>query len=155
MVKERSQQLLSATDLFERVHNLVGEGLHVVRKVVGQIGVLDMRPDRLHGVADTLATRYGDERTARLFRTLAAELDEAVHETEDELLTLQQAADLSGYTADHLRHLVADGSIPNDGERGQPRIRRRDLPTKPGTSVDAGEDEATRAARSILKAVGA
>ena len=111
--------------------------------------------ERWRTEADTLAQRYGDERTARLLRTLAAELDEAVHETEDELLTLTQAADLSGYTADHLRHCVADGSIPNAGERGQPRIRRGDLPTKPGTATDTGEDEATRAARSILKAVSA
>ena len=50
MVKERSQQLLPATDLFERVQHLVGEGLHVVRNVVGQVGVLGMRSDLLHGV---------------------------------------------------------------------------------------------------------
>ena len=50
MVKERSQQLLSGTGLFERVHNLAGKGLNAVRNVVGQVGVLGMRPDLLHGV---------------------------------------------------------------------------------------------------------
>ena len=101
--------------------------------------------------ADTLESRYSDDRTARLFRLHAAEIDEAIRAGEGEILTLTDAARCSGYTPDHLRHLVADGDIPNAGERGRPRIRRGDLPAKPGANYDAASDEATREARDILR----
>ena len=100
--------------------------------------------------ADTLAQRYGDDRTARVFRMLAAELDEVVRDDQDELLTLSEAAVASGYTSSHLRHLVADGSIPNAGQKGAPRIRRGDAPIKPGSGMEALEEEATREARRIM-----
>ncbi len=103
--------------------------------------------------ADALAQRYGDDRAARLFRMLAAELEEAIRDTQDETLTLDEAAAVSGYTNSHLRHLVADGSIPNAGRRGAPRIRRSAVPIKPGSAVGALEDEATRAAQSIMRSV--
>ena len=77
--------------------------------------------------------RYKDERGASLCRMHAVELTDAAARQESELLTLAQASEASGYTADHLRHLIADGSIPNGGRRGSPRILRRDLPTKPGS----------------------
>ncbi len=50
MVKQRSQQSLSGTGLFDRVHNSVGRRVDVVGDVVGQVGVLGMRPDLLCGV---------------------------------------------------------------------------------------------------------
>ncbi|HEX8726058.1 MAG TPA: hypothetical protein VF737_11785, partial [Gemmatimonadaceae bacterium] len=48
-----------------------------------------------------------------------------------------------GYSKDHLRKCVADGTIPNAGSKGRPRIRRGDLPKKATRSTahyDAGED---------------
>lgn len=103
--------------------------------------------------AATLVRRYGDERTAHVCRLHAAELEEAIRAAEDETLTLTQAARESGYSSDHLRHLVADGTIPNAGEKGRPRIRRGDLPLKPGADTDAEQDEARREARDILRSV--
>jgi hypothetical protein len=49
----------------------------------------------------------------------------------DELLSLQQAARESGYSADHLGRLVREGRICNAGRPNSPRVRRRDLPRKP------------------------
>lgn len=106
--------------------------------------------DRWKAEADTAEQRYGDERVAHLLRLLAAELEEAVRVTQEEPLTLDEAATVSGYTVDHLRHLVADRAIPNAGRKGAPRIRRADLPIKPGFGAENLEDEAARAAQRIL-----
>lgn len=96
---------------------------------------------------------YGDEGRAQLVRLLAAQVREAMREVADEELTLSEAAIESGYSADHLRHLVADGTIPNAGRKGAPRIRRRDLPLKPGAG-ESGLPDAESAARDILGSLG-
>ncbi len=57
-----------------------------------------------------------------------------------EPLTLEQAARKSGYTLDHLSRLLRDGTLPNVGEPGSPRIRRKDLPRKPGHAADPASD---------------
>ncbi len=111
---------------------------------------LESLAKRWQAEADTVEQRYGDRTTAKLLRTLAAELTETLREEADELLTLAEAADLSGYASDTLRHRVSNGSIPNSGEPGRPRIRRGDVPTKPGTSNGTSDDEAEAAALSIL-----
>ena len=72
-----------------------------------------------------------DERGAALYRRHAAELQEALCEAADEVLTLAEASSESGYSESRLRHLIADGTIPQAGERGRPRVRRADLPQKP------------------------
>ena len=51
----------------------------------------------------------------------------------EEGLTLVEAARECGYSADHLGRLVRAGDIENVGRAKAPRIRRRDLPKKPGT----------------------
>jgi hypothetical protein len=91
------------------------------------------------------------------FRECAAELAAALVAAESELLTLEQGAKESGYTTDHLRHMLTDGRIKNAGARGRPRIRRGDLPKKAGAgdapdapydpTQDAIDLEARRAAR--------
>lgn len=50
----------------------------------------------------------------------------------DDGVTLQQASSLGGFSVDHLQRLVSKGTIPNVGVKGRPRIRREDVPTKPG-----------------------
>ena len=80
------------------------------------------------------------------WRTAAAkELEEALAKGLTEVLTLEEAAAESGYSADHLGRLLADGTIPNAGRkyalgsgagtcRGSRRRRRPDpsLPRPPG-----------------------
>jgi hypothetical protein len=59
---------------------------------------------------------------------------------EDVVLTLRQAAALSGYSIEHLARLIRQGRIPNAGRRCAPRLRKGDLPirrqfarTRPGS----------------------
>ena len=52
----------------------------------------------------------------------------------EELLSLRQAAQESGYSADHLSRLVREGKLPDRrlaGSRGRILLRRADLPRKP------------------------
>lgn len=81
---------------------------------------------------------------AQALEWCAAELEAAWREWELEALTLQQAADESGYSVDHLGALVRQETIPNAGEKHSPRIRRCDLPRKPGQGSSAeGNGSAT------------
>lgn len=89
---------------------------------------------RWNAEADTLDT-WGDDRGASILRRAATELDIAAREHDEEELTIPQASDESRYSRDHLRALVASGEIPNAGRKGAPRIRRKDLPVKPGRSA--------------------
>ena len=84
--------------------------------------------------ATILEKRYFDPRAAELFRLHARELEEAVQDNQLEVLTIAEAAATSGFSADHIRHQVAEGKIPNVGRKGSPRVRRGDLAVKPGPS---------------------
>lgn len=50
----------------------------------------------------------------------------------EDTLTLSEASLVGGYSVDHLQRLVARGAIQNYGVKGRPRIRREDVPRKPG-----------------------
>ncbi len=78
---------------------------------------------------------HADESVARAYEKCAGELDEAWREWEVEALTLQEAADQSGYTCSHLRRLIREQVIPDSGDDGQTRIQRNHLPKKPGQGV--------------------
>ena len=89
--------------------------------------------------------RCGHESTGKLIRRLSAEVEEALRHDQDETLTLAEAALESRYSIEHLRKMVAAGTIPNAGERGRPRIRRSDLPSRPTNSrghLNSPEDDA-------------
>ncbi len=101
-----------------------------------------------------LEERYLDSRAAELFRLHARELEEAVQDAEEEVLTIAEAAATSGYSVDHIRHQVAAGKITNMGVKGAPRVRRGDLPLKPGPRERATARDAAATARSILQSVG-
>jgi hypothetical protein len=101
--------------------------------------------------AETL-DRYRDERGGSLCRMLAAELQAALANHEREVLTLAQASQVSGYTADHLRHLISEGAIPNAGIKGSPRVKRGDVPMKPGERAPDDFDPAAEAGK-ILRMV--
>jgi hypothetical protein len=60
---------------------------------------------------------FGDQNCARLWQIAAAELDQATRAMGEETLSLVEAAQLSGYTADHLGSLVRSSKIPNHGRR--------------------------------------
>lgn len=82
--------------------------------------------------AERIRRRYRDESLAGLCEAHARELDAALRTSLDEEVTLAQAAELSGYSKSHLRRLMDEGTIPNVGEPGAPRLRVGDLPFRPG-----------------------
>ena len=74
--------------------------------------------------------RRGASAQAEALESCASELERWERERALEMLTLQQAAQESRYSYSWLQRQIADGSIPNAGDKGRPRIRRRDLPRK-------------------------
>ena len=79
--------------------------------------------------ANTLRS-FGASSQAEAVQRCIVELQDALEAQDDELLSLQQAAQICGYTADHLGRLVRQGLLQNLGRQRAPRIRRGDLPRK-------------------------
>ena len=78
---------------------------------------------------------FGDEPRARTLEWAAGKVEQALRDESDELLRLPQAAEISGYHPDSLSRMVRDGQIPDlrpPNSKGMIRIRRGDLPIKPG-----------------------
>ena len=78
----------------------------------------------------------------------AAAIESCVQDLENEArtfslesLTLQQAADESGYSYSALEKMVRCSRVPNAGSLGNPRIRRGDLPKKPSSRSESSRGE--------------
>lgn len=104
--------------------------------------------DRWEREAETLRAR-GLEREAAMEESFAEELRDALTSWEAGTVTLREAAELGGYSYSHLQHLVAEGEIENVGEKGSPRIRRSDVPVKPGQENGRAESKGDRLERSL------
>lgn len=90
--------------------------------------------------------RRGATGRADLVESLAAELEDAWAAYWRVELSVERAAEESGYSPAYLRDLVRKGKIPDarpDGSQGRIRIRREHLPRKPG-SVDEEPDPDVR-----------
>ena len=84
---------------------------------------------------------FGAEDQAVTLEYCANDLEETLRIWQTEPLTLEEAAEESGYSADHIGRLIREGKLPNTGRAGAPRIARRDLPIKlkprvPGVAED-------------------
>jgi hypothetical protein len=94
---------------------------------------------------------------AAILTDVLADFESVISGQSDEVLTMAQASKESGYSADHLRLLIRQTKIPNAGRRRAPRIRRRDIPRKPGSRTPPGTGRylsgasALRVARSLVK----
>ena len=77
--------------------------------------------------------RYGGDTPAVALDRCADDLEAMLRERDETTLSLVEAAQESGYSADHLGRLVRDGRIPNAGRPGAPRIARVHLPRKAHT----------------------
>ena len=101
--------------------------------------------DRFRSLVDGVS--LCDEVLADL--TLLAEAEGA------ELLTLTEAARVSGYSREYLGRLQKTGKLPNMGRPRAPRIQRSDLPLKPGYLPDepAPEHLTTSSKRQIVRSV--
>ena len=68
---------------------------------------------------------------AQAFKDAADQLDDALQSKVD-TVSIKEVAALGGFSTDHIQRLVSSGRIENVGRKGRPRIRRNDVPTKPG-----------------------
>ena len=75
----------------------------------------------------------GARSVARARAKLLADLEAALTTETLAALTLEQAAEESGYSYSSLQKRVASGDLENVGAKGSPRVRRGDLPKKGGT----------------------
>ena len=90
--------------------------------------------------AEQLAERWSHEAAALRHRSLVPLADmvesfanDLVAEANawlDQPLTLREAAVFGGYSYSALEARVRVGQLPNAGEQGSPRLRRRDVPIK-------------------------
>jgi hypothetical protein len=87
--------------------------------------------DAITAKARELRDAFGDDARARTLEWAVAEVEAALAVDADQLLTLAQASALSGYSIDHLARLIRRGRLSNSGRLGAPRVRLRDLPTRP------------------------
>ena len=90
----------------------------------------------------SLFREHADESVALTYERCAEELEDYLRERVLETVTLEEAAEVGGYSYSRLQHLVAEGKIENVGEKGSPRIRRFDVPTKPGQGMPLAHSKA-------------
>jgi hypothetical protein len=108
-------------------------------------------PSRWRSEAIVLRRR-GAALQADVLEGCAAELEAYEHERELQTLTLHKAAQATGFSYSALQSMVANGTIPNGGRKGAPRVRRGDLPRKPpkkGSSTRGDPDLADRVLASM------
>jgi hypothetical protein len=91
---------------------------------------------------------------AKLCAEVAADLAQLSESTDGDALTLAEAALASGYSADALRHMIAEGKLANVGRKGAPRLRRGDLPRKPAGARTGATYNADRDALQLVRANG-
>jgi hypothetical protein len=75
---------------------------------------------------------------AKVIAAFLSDFDSVTVSEEEGALSLAEAARISGYSRDHLARLIRSGSIPNAGAKNRPRIRRKDVPRKPHSSLASG-----------------
>ena len=92
---------------------------------------------------EALYTRRGLTELAALMASIAEEVQSESERFLDEALTLAEAAEIAGYSYSRMEGLVRVGELPNAGEKGRPRVRRRDLPRKPSGTVSDGSLSST------------
>src|SRR3989454_10487906 len=119
------------------------------------------KPGAVHqAIAEILAKAkefreaFGDEPRARSLEWAAAKVEQALRDDSDELLTLPQASELSGYHPDSLARMVRDGQIPDlrpPNSKSMIRIRRADLPIKPGRAHTPPADVRELASRLLKR----
>lgn len=77
--------------------------------------------------AEFLKRWPGNEGPVVALQRAADALERSIKLYEEEELTLEQAAEESGYSVDHLGRVLREKPQFNSGDKGRPRVRRRDL----------------------------
>ena len=99
--------------------------------------------------AESLRKR-GAGAQAVLLESCAEELETVLRERDLEALTLQGASEESGYSYSALQKMVAEGKLPNIGDKNRPRVRRGDLPRKAGQLPRGPSDGEPDLAEKVL-----
>ena len=86
---------------------------------------------RWHGRRDELARLGAQVDGAKLCDEVLADFDAVTAAEDNELITLQGAAERSGYHKDHLRRLARQGKLPVTRRGRRLLFRLGDLPRKP------------------------
>ncbi len=90
-------------------------------------------PAAFKGIAAIAREYAADERAAAIWERAAEMAEQSLRQSGLERLTLPQAEQESGYSRDHLRRLIDEGTIPDaSATDGSKAILRKDLPKKPG-----------------------
>ena len=113
-------------------------------------GAIQKTLDDIRTKAQELREDFGDEGRARTLEWAAREGEQALRDESDQLLTLPEASEISGYNPDSLARMVRDGQIPDlrpSGSKGMIRIRRGDLPIKPSKAHTPSADVRELASR--------
>ena len=97
-------------------------------------GPVDALLGRWHHDAEKLRG-WGALASADAVDKCVMELAEALATQDAEPLSLAEAATETGYCVSHLRRLIGEGKLHDVAEKGPPRVRRGDLPRKPGYTV--------------------
>lgn len=85
--------------------------------------------------------RRGAPIQAGVLESCASEMEQEAQLFSLETLDLEQAVAESGYSYSTLQKMLSDGTIPNAGKKGTPRVRRCDLPKKPGSGHQSSKGE--------------
>jgi hypothetical protein len=85
--------------------------------------------------AKTLRERYRDEARARMLEVCASELEERIHTILTASATLDEAAEMSGWSKRHIRRLMDNQELRNVGKPGAPRVLIAQLPMKKTAGV--------------------
>ncbi|MCH8992243.1 MAG: hypothetical protein IIA44_10905 [Acidobacteria bacterium] len=75
---------------------------------------------------------WGCDDQATILERCAGELEEHSAGWGSTALSLEAAAGETGYSAAHLRRLIARGVLADVGQNGETAVLRRELPYKPG-----------------------
>jgi hypothetical protein len=75
---------------------------------------------------------WGDEMRAAMLDRVVSDVERVIHDAGDELLTLADASREGGYSERQLRRMLDNGIVQDMGRQNAPRIRRSDVPRKPG-----------------------
>lgn len=110
--------------------------------LVKSLGSLFNSPETISEVLERWTVRQAEWARLRvqldgaaLAGDIVADLHRIAQGEQDAALTLTAAAEISGYSTEHLGRLLRQGVIPNAGRKHSPRIRRSDLPMRPKRRV--------------------
>jgi hypothetical protein len=110
----------------------------------------DALPPLLHELPTSWRALAGDVRrwaaaegAATAYERAADELESALHAEGDKLVTVAEAAALSGRHPDTIGGAIRDGRLTNHGVKHRPRVRRAELTRVFPPSAIAGDDRSS------------